>query len=113
MRRFALHGMAVLIALVVIGSGARSLSAQRVGFGVETPTGYQVSNVKYWLGDNATVRSVDFDLDAPASHVTTHIVVGGPWYECTTKSSTGWTCPIPPSAPVEMNAADTFQVRAY
>jgi hypothetical protein len=113
MRRTALQGAAVVAAILVIGSGARGFSAQRAGFGIETPTGYQVSNVKYWLGGESTVRAVAFDLDASAQTVSARIVIDGPWYQCTSKGDTSWSCPVPEGAPVDMNDADTFQVRAH
>jgi hypothetical protein len=113
MRGLALRGAGVVVAILVIGSGARSFSAQRAGVGVQTPTGYQVSNVKYWLRGDSLVRSVDFDLDAPAHEVKARIEEGGPWYRCRTAGTTSWSCPVPEAGPVDMNDADTFQVQAY
>lgn len=104
--------LAMLAMVVLVAGGARTFSAQRAGYGIETATGYQVTNVKYWMGDDATVRSVDFDLDAPARHVLARIVAGGAWYPCHEKSEESWSCPVDPAHPVEMNETDTFQVRA-
>ena len=113
MRRLALQGAGVLVAFLVIGSGARSFSGQRAGFGVQTATGYQVSNVKYWLKGDSLVSAVDFDLDSPAHNVTARIETAGPWYRCRPSGTSSWSCPVPESGPVDMNDADTFQVRAY
>ena len=113
MRRWTLNSMAAAAAFIVVASGAKSFSAQRAGFGIETPTGYQVSNVKYWLGGESTIRSVNFDLDAPAHTVTTRLQVSGEWYECAPRGPRSWSCPFPESQPLTMNDADTFQVRAY
>ena len=113
MRRMALPATAVIAAILVIGSGTRSFSAQRSGFGIQTATGYQVSGVKYWLGGDSEVRSVNFDLDAPAHKVTARLQTLGHWYSCETAADRSWTCPVPESASIGMNDADTFQVRAY
>jgi hypothetical protein len=113
MRRLGLQGAGVVAAFLVVASGAHSFSGQRAGFGVQTPTGYQVSNVKYWLDGGSSVRSVDFDLDSPAHNVTARIETAGPWYRCETSGPASWSCPVPEAAPVDMNDADTFQVRAY
>jgi hypothetical protein len=112
-RRIALHGVALAAAVLVIASGARSWSGQRAGYGIETATGYQVSEVKYWLGDASALRSVDFHLDAPAHHVTTRLQVAGPWYRCRPNGGQSWSCPVVGVPRVDMNDADTFQVRAY
>lgn len=108
----ALKAVAVIAALLVIFS-ARGYSSQRRGFAVQTATGYQVTNVKYWTGDGGVLESVDFDLDAPASQVSALVRTDGTWLECTRAASVlSWTCPAERS-PVHMNDADTFQVRAY
>ena len=113
MQRASLVGaLAVLAMVVLVAGGAKTFSAQRAGLGVETSNGYQVTNVKYWMNDGATVRSVDFDLDAPARKVVARIVSGGTWYPCHEKAEASWSCPIDPDRPVEMNETDTFQVRA-
>lgn len=103
---------AALAAFIVIASSARGFSAQRAGFGIQTPTGYQVSNVKYWLRGDSTVESIDFELDSAAQVVSARIVTGGAWYRCATKGGLAWECPVPAAAPVPMSDTDTFQVRA-
>jgi hypothetical protein len=113
MQRASLVGaLAILAVAILVAGGARTFSGQRAGPGIETVNGYQVTNVKYWMSDGATVRSVDFDLDAPARKVTARIVSGGPWYPCHEKGESSWSCPVDPAHPVEMDDTDTFQVRA-
>lgn len=108
----ALKVVAVMAAVLVIFS-AQGYSSQRRGFAVLTPTGYQVSNVKYWTGPGGFVEAVDFDLDAPAHDVSTLVRSDGEWLSCTRDTSVlSWTCPLR-GTPVHMNDADTFQVRAY
>lgn len=104
--------VAVMAAFLVIFS-ARGYSSQRRGFAVQTPTGYQVSNVKYWTGDGGFVESVDFDLDASADEVSALVASDGTWLTCTRDGSVvSWTCPLN-GPPLHMNDADIFQVRAY
>jgi hypothetical protein len=113
MRRGVLQGAAVVAAILVIASGTKSFSSQRAGFGIETSSGYQVSNVKYWLGGDSEVRSVNFDLDAPAHAVTARLQAAGGWYVCRSTGSASWSCVVPESAAVGINDADMFQVRAH
>jgi hypothetical protein len=108
----ALKGMAVVAALLVVFS-AQGYSSQRRGFSVQTATGYQVSNVKYWTAEGGFVESVNFDLDAPAHDVSALVRSDGGWLTCVRDGDVlSWTCPLEGS-PVHMNDADAFQVRVH
>jgi hypothetical protein len=108
----ALKGMATIAALLVIFS-AQGYSSQRRGFAVQTVTGYQVSNVKYWTGEGGFVEAVEFDLDAPAREVSALLRSDGEWLTCTIDGDVlSWTCPLR-GEPLHMNDADAFQVRAH
>ena len=107
----ALKAVAAVAALLVIFS-AQGYSSQRRGFAVETASGYQVSNVKYWTGDHGLVESVDFDLDAPAHDVSVLVLTDGDWLTCVRdRSVLSWRCPVEDE--ILMNDADTLQVRAH
>ena len=107
-----LKAVALVAALLVVFS-AQGHSSQRRGFAVQTVTGYQVSNVKYWTGDGGFVESVQFDLDAPAHDVSALIRSDGQWLSCSPDGDVlSWTCPAR-GAPLHMNDADAFQVRAH
>jgi hypothetical protein len=108
----ALRAVAVVSAVLVIFS-ARGHSSQSQGFGVETASGYQVSNVKYWTDGDGYVEGVDFELDAPARNVSALVYSGGGWLTCHRSGTViEWSCPAT-GQPLHMNDADTFQVRAY
>ena len=108
----ALKGVAVIAAVLVIFS-ARGYSSQRRGFAVETASGYQASNVKYWTGDRGQVESVDFDLDAPAHDVSVLVRSDGEWLTCVRERAVlSWSCPVE-DGEILMNDADTLQVRAH
>jgi hypothetical protein len=107
-----LRVVAAVAAVLVIFS-ARGHSTQSRGFEVQTPTGYEVSNVKYWTDEGGFVAGVDFELDAPARDVSALVYSGGEWLRCARGESVlEWSCPAT-GEPVHMNDADTFQVRAY
>jgi hypothetical protein len=107
-----LRVVAVLAAVLVIFS-SRSHSSQSRGFGIQTPGGYQVSDVKYWTDEQGFVEGVDFELDAPAREVAALVSAERGWFRCTRAQDVlAWRCPAT-GEPLHVNDADTFQVRAY
>ena len=107
-----LRVVAAAAAVLVIFS-ARGHSTQSQGFAVQTPTGYEVSSVQYWTDEGGFIDGVDFELDAPARDVSALVYSDGGWLSCERGDSVlEWSCPAT-GAPVHMNDADTFQVRAY
>lgn len=106
-----LRVVAAALAVIVVFS-ARGHSSQSRGFGVQTASGYEVSNVKYWTNEDGYVDGVEFELDAPAREVSALVYSDGGWLSCSRGDTVlEWACPAP-GEPVHMNAADTFQVRA-
>jgi hypothetical protein len=107
-----LRVVAVALSGLVIFS-AHGHSSQSRGFGAQTATGYEVTNVKYWTNDDGYLEGVDFELDAPAREVSALVYSDGEWLRCTRSGTVlEWTCPATGER-LHMNAADTFQVRAY
>ena len=108
----ALRVVAVASAVLVIFS-ARGHSTQSRGFAVQTASGYEVSNVKYWTDELGFVEGVDFELDAPASEVSALVSSDGGWFACgRSGGATEWSCRTA-GHPLHMNDADTLQVRAH
>lgn len=83
-------------------------------FGESTGTisGWTVSNIDYQLSDNPSfVKSVNFDLDAPARTVSVKLDTKSNVYaNCTNVSTYHWQCDFP--AGVRLSSMDEFRMVA-
>ncbi len=104
---------AVLAAFTIGLAGGNMVPGSGAGDGAMPITGYRVSNIAYNLEpmDPQYLRSVEFDLDAPAGEVKLRLTSSTPmWYTCNeSPSGSGhWVC----ATNVQVLTVDEFRVIA-
>ncbi len=95
----ALLALAAVISAAAYGfTGTNTVPPSSAGDGAGTISGYNVTNVQYFLNASnpQVLDRVEFDLDAPAGTVTVRLVTpAGTWYSCTNPSGNHWQCNTP------------------
>ncbi len=81
------------------------------GEGVNTISGWVVSNVSYRLSENsALISAVEFDLDNPAGTVKASVnPSSGAYFTCINTNATHWVCNVNQES---LSTADTLTVIA-
>lgn len=98
-------------------TAGNTVPATKAGQGVNTISGYAVTNVDYALDTNdaSNVSGVTFDLDAAADTVQARVntnATDGAWMACSNSTSFTWVCtltapePINPITELEIVAVD-------
>jgi hypothetical protein len=95
----------VLMAVIAVYTSyayASSEAPSPGGEGVNTISGWNISNVKYSLEEGASKTSaVEFDLDAPANAVKVSVESSSAsFFDCVNTIGTHWYCSVGPNAAI-------------